>query len=100
MHPTYEAGTRTWHGFMRFYFGSDEYTAVKLYKTYDTVSFLSNCGGILGLFLGISALSVVEVFYFFVIRVIGDVVRGLRRNTRVYPLVSTRGGTVLSVHGI
>jgi hypothetical protein len=31
---------------LRFYFGSDEYTALRRYGSYDTVTFLSDCGGI------------------------------------------------------
>lgn len=70
---------------LRFYFGADEYTALKRHPTYGTVSFLSNCGGLLGLFLGVSALSIVEVFYFFVIRLTSDVVRKFKRSTKVEP---------------
>lgn len=70
---------------LRFYFGADEYAALKRHATYGTVSFLSNCGGLLGLFLGMSALSVIEVFYFFVIRLTSDFIRKFRRHTKVEP---------------
>jgi acid-sensing ion channel, other len=70
-------------GALRFYFGADEYTALKRHASYGVVNFLSNCGGLLGLFIGVSALSVVEVFYFFVIRLTSDFVRKLKRNVKV-----------------
>lgn len=70
-------------GSLRFFFGSDEYTALKRYGSYDAVSFLSTCGGLLGLFLGVSVLSVVEVFYFFFMRMFSNLVKRIRRNTKV-----------------
>jgi hypothetical protein len=76
------------HGMMRFYFGSDEYTALRRYGSYDIVTFLSECGGILGLFLGVSALTIVEFFYFFVIRVISNFLKRLKNNTKVLPLTN------------
>lgn len=39
-----------------------------LSKLYGTVDFLANCGGLLGLFVGVSVLSIVEVFYYFILR--------------------------------
>lgn len=30
--------------------------------------FISSCGGLLGLFMGISVLSIIELFYFFTLR--------------------------------
>lgn len=43
-----------------FYFGSDDFVAYKLFESYGTVGLLSNIGGLLGLFLGLSVLSVFE----------------------------------------
>ncbi|CAO1405296.1 unnamed protein product [Diamesa serratosioi] len=39
-------------------------------KQFTTVDFLSDCGGILGLFAGISVLSIVEVVYYFSLRIL------------------------------
>lgn len=56
------------------YFGSDEFVAYKRFESYGTVGLLSNIGGLLGLFLGLSALSVIETIYFFTLRLFGDLV--------------------------
>lgn len=55
-----------------FYFGSDEFVAYKRFESYGTVGLLSNIGGLLGLYLGLSALSVIETIYFFTLRVFSD----------------------------
>lgn len=54
------------------YFGDDEFVGLKRYATHGIVGLLSNIGGLLGLFLGISALSLVEAFYFFTLRFLND----------------------------
>lgn len=54
------------------YFGSDEFVAYKRFESYGTVGLLSNIGGLLGMFLGLSALSVVETVYFFTLRFFND----------------------------
>jgi acid-sensing ion channel, other len=54
------------------YFGDDEYIAYRRYANYGTVTFLSNIGGLLGLFLGISVLSIIETISFFTLRFIDD----------------------------
>lgn len=54
------------------YFGDDEFTAYKRFESYGTVQLLSNIGGYLGLFLGLSVLSVVEFVYFFTLRFVND----------------------------
>lgn len=37
-------------------------------ETVTPSDFLANCGGLLGLFMGISVLSIVELFYYFTLR--------------------------------
>lgn len=54
------------------YFDDDEYIAYKRFASFGTVSFLSNIGGLLGLFLGVSVLSIVEFLYFFTLRFIDN----------------------------
>ncbi|XP_055840691.1 pickpocket protein 28-like [Episyrphus balteatus] len=39
-------------------------------ELYSTIDFIANCGGLLGLFMGVSVLSVFEILYFFTIRVL------------------------------
>lgn len=65
-------GTVPLEAFVSIYFGSDEYSGFKRYATYGTVSILSDIGGFLGLFLGVSALSVIETIYFFTLRFFND----------------------------
>lgn len=54
------------------YFGGDEFVAYKRSMNYGFVVMLSNVGGLLGLFLGISVLSVIETIYFFTVRFINN----------------------------
>lgn len=54
------------------YFADDEFNVFKRSASFGVVSLLSNVGGLLGLFLGISVMSVVEVFYYFVIRFVNN----------------------------
>lgn len=61
-------GVNITRGTSMFYFADEDFVAFKRSATFGTVTLLSNIGGMLGLFLGISVLSVVEIFYFFVIR--------------------------------
>lgn len=53
-------------------FSDDEYIAYKRFESYGAVSLLSNIGGLLGLFLGISLLSIVEIVYFVTLRLFDD----------------------------
>ena len=54
------------------YFGDDEFVAYRRYESHGRVSLLSNIGGLLGLFLGISLLSIIEIVYFFTLRFLND----------------------------
>jgi acid-sensing ion channel, other len=45
------------------YFAMDEFVATKRSERYSWTDFLSNCGGFLGLLMGGSLLSLVEIFY-------------------------------------
>ncbi|KAL7036627.1 hypothetical protein ACKWTF_008881 [Chironomus riparius] len=55
----------------------NEYYAQVRYQQFKIVDFLSYVGGILGLFAGISVLSIVEFFYFFTLRLMSDLCRYL-----------------------
>ena len=52
-----------------------EFYAMKRYRQFRVVDLLSYLGGILGLFAGISVLSIVEIFYFLTLRLINDLIR-------------------------
>ena len=64
--------TNEFYAAATFYFGNDDFVAYKRYETHGRVGFLSNVGGLLGLFMGISLLSIVETIYFFTLRFIND----------------------------
>jgi hypothetical protein len=50
-------------------FESSEFSPLVLRQKMTALDFISQCGGSLGLFLGFSALSAVEVVYFFTVRI-------------------------------
>lgn len=52
-----------------------EYYAMVRYQQLKFVDFLSYVGGILGLFAGISVLSIFEILYFLTLRLVTDLVR-------------------------
>lgn len=55
-----------------FYFGSDDYIAYKRYSNFGAVAFLSDIGGLLGLVLGISLFSILEIVYFCTLRLVNN----------------------------
>ena len=56
-----------------------EFYAMKRHQQFRFVDLLSYFGGILGLFAGISVLSIVEIFYFLTLRLINDLFRFCRQ---------------------
>ncbi|KAG5667533.1 hypothetical protein PVAND_015512 [Polypedilum vanderplanki] len=54
-----------------------------LKRQFTELDFLSYTGGALGLFLGFSVLSSAEVFYYFTIRIIFEIIRKNRKNRRI-----------------
>ena len=73
----------TYYGGLTFSFGDIEYHALKRHANYGTVGFISDVGGLLSLFLGVSVMSFVEIFYFFGIRVVTEILRYLKQKRRV-----------------
>jgi acid-sensing ion channel, other len=59
-------------GTMSVYFADEEFLVLRRYASQGVNTLLSHIGGLLGLFLGASVLSVIEIFYFFVIRLINN----------------------------
>lgn len=49
-------------------FKEAEFMAMKRSELYGLTDFIANCGGILGLFMGVSILSFVEIIYFFTVK--------------------------------
>jgi amiloride-sensitive sodium channel len=56
-----------------------EYFALIRFQEYNYVDFFSYAGGILGLFAGISVLSIIETVYFLTMRLTTDCIRFLRQ---------------------
>ncbi|CAO1421220.1 unnamed protein product [Diamesa serratosioi] len=53
---------------VHIYFKEDHFIAIKRSELFGLTDFLANCGGLLGLFMGFSILSMVEIFYHFTLR--------------------------------
>lgn len=53
---------------VRIFFKENQFLASKRSELFGLTDFLANVGGLLGLFLGISAIGVAELGYFFIIR--------------------------------
>lgn len=53
---------------LKFHFKENNFFSWKRYESYGTSDFLASIGGILGLFLGISIMSITEIIYFFTVR--------------------------------
>lgn len=54
---------------VRIFFNKKQFISSKRSKLYGHIELLANFGGLLGLFLGISLLSFVEIIYFFTLRI-------------------------------
>jgi hypothetical protein len=48
-------------------FKENEFLTIRRSERYEFIDFISNCGGLMGLFLGISIFCVFEIFYYFLI---------------------------------
>jgi acid-sensing ion channel, other len=58
---------------MDIIFRGNQFMALKRSKRYGFTEFVAQCGGLLGLFLGFSFLSMLEIIYFCTIRLICDI---------------------------
>lgn len=54
--------------FLWVQFGKPEFLAMRMSAQFSLTDFISQCGGLLGLFMGVSILSIVEVIYYFTIK--------------------------------
>lgn len=50
-------------------FKASSFLPLKRSPTYTYTDFIASCGGLFGLFMGMSLLSIIEIFYFFTIRI-------------------------------
>ncbi|XP_073955030.1 pickpocket protein 28-like isoform X2 [Choristoneura fumiferana] len=63
---------------IELFYKAPKFVAMHHSELFGTTDFLANCGGLLGLFLGCSFLSIVEIIYFFTLRLSCS----FRRNTQ------------------
>ncbi|KAG6463948.1 hypothetical protein O3G_MSEX014180 [Manduca sexta] len=50
------------------YFKSPRFMSMRRSELFGLTDFIANCGGLLGLFLGFSFLSLAEIFYYMTLR--------------------------------
>lgn len=62
------------------YFKEHQFTAIKRTVLFSIATLIANWGGILGLFMGISSLSLIELVYFFSVRLYDNLRK--RRQTK------------------
>lgn len=67
------------------FFREQEVVAIQRTALYTYTDFLAICGGLLGLLLGVSALSVIEFIYYSTLRLYWTL-RGLKANNTVVPV--------------
>ncbi|XP_037814491.1 pickpocket protein 28 [Lucilia sericata] len=65
---------------LSIFFKEAQFLTSKRSELYGTTDFLANCGGLLGLFMGVSTLSIVEIIYFCTVRLITNL--KMRRKKR------------------
>lgn len=65
---------------LSIFFKEHQFITSKRSELYGLTDFMSNCGGLLGLFMGVSVLSIIEVIYYFTLR-LGCTLR-LRRSRK------------------
>lgn len=53
---------------LSIFFKENQFITSKRSELYGLTDFLANCGGLLGLFAGVSILSTIEILYFYTIR--------------------------------
>ncbi|XP_052892633.1 pickpocket protein 28-like [Anopheles moucheti] len=53
---------------MTLYYKEPQFISIKRNQLFGLNDFIANCGGILGLFMGVSLLSIVEILYYFTLK--------------------------------
>ncbi|XP_037940845.1 pickpocket protein 28-like isoform X1 [Teleopsis dalmanni] len=67
---------------LSIYFKESQFITSKRSELYGITDFLANCGGIFGLFMGFSILSMVEIFYHATLRLISNIIRLAKNRNR------------------
>lgn len=55
--------------FLQVFFRNSKVVPLKRISTYGWSDFIANCGGLMGLFMGVSILSIVEILYFCIVSI-------------------------------
>lgn len=53
---------------LSIFFKEHQFITSKRSELYGLTDFMANCGGLLGLFMGVSVLSIIEIIYYFTLR--------------------------------
>ena len=68
---------------LTIFFKENQFTSSKRSELYGPTDFLANFGGLLGLFMGVSILSIVEIIYFCTIRLACNLNMRRRRKAKL-----------------
>uniref|UniRef100_A0A182WEP0 Pickpocket n=1 Tax=Anopheles minimus TaxID=112268 RepID=A0A182WEP0_9DIPT len=69
---------------MSIYYKEAQFISIKRNQLFGLNDFIANCGGILGLFMGVSLLSIVEILYYFTIKpLINRCLQRSRKNRKI-----------------
>lgn len=81
---------------LSIFFKENQFITSKRSELYGQTDFLANCGGLLGLFMGVSLLSIVEIIYFCTLRLCCNLRnRALRK--RKSRRITARSGPIPSI---
>lgn len=79
---------------MSVFFKDHQVETVKRVEVYSYTDFMAICGGLLGLFLGISILSIIEFIYYFTLRLFWTIRRSNNNNV----VIPFKPRTVEAIH--
>lgn len=69
-----------------------QFITSKRSELYGLTDFIANCGGLLGLFIGVSTLSIVEIFYYLTIRLMKHFKKISFRKKNIEPVQQNLAG--------
>ncbi|XP_061397734.1 pickpocket protein 28-like [Musca vetustissima] len=79
---------------LSIYFRETQFTAIKRTVMYGMTTLIANCGGIFGLFMGISSLSLIEFIYFFSARLCSNLQKRRLIKKKILEFEAEFGGVV------
>jgi hypothetical protein len=86
---------RTLTASINIYFKTAYFTRLKRYEIYGFSDFLSSTGGIFGLFLGCSVISVIEILY----HLLTYCIKKCKKQSDVIPKTTASNATISTVDG-